>query len=234
MTKKMRLDKSIFLSIIFLLLLCSCDKEKEERIPIMAGTTNNDMLYYEFNPPLELQLQLDTLKKIKLGIDSVDIDLDGIFDIIINQRIYLNWSDGFNRSYLKKDDFPFIGLRLKNGFEVACKNLSFPVGMGTTNSVNMVDTIPYKKRLNKINNWHDSKMHSLDYMGYYNNNIWLWGAPPTIFWLLGNFGTWYRLSNKEMYIGIRKKLDTEYKLGWVKIKVFNHDKFEILSYAIEK
>ena len=230
----MRLDKLIFLSIIFLLLLCSCDKEKEERIPVMAGTTNNDMLYYEYNPPLELQLQLDTLKKIKLGIDSVDIDLDGNFDIVINQRIFLDWSDDFNRSYLEKDNFPFIGLRLKNGFEVAYKNLSFPLGQGAFYSVQMVDTIPNQARLDKITEWHDSNMNSSAYIGYYNNSIWFWGAPPSSFWFLGNYGPWYRLSNEEMFIGIRKKFDTEYKLGWVKIKVFNHDKFVILSYAIEK
>lgn len=233
MTKKIRVDKSIFRSIFFLLLLCSCDKEKEERIPVMAGVTNSDMLYYEYNPPLELQLQLDTLKKIKLGIDSIDIDLDGKFDIIINQRIFFDWSDNYNRSNLGKDNFPFIGLRLKNKFEVAYKDLSFPLGLGAFYNVQMVDTIPYQARLDKITEWHDSNMHSSAYIGYYNNSIWFWGAPPASFWLW-NYGSWYELINKEMFIGIRTKFDTRYKLGWVKIKVFNHDKFEILSYAIEK
>ena len=234
MAEKMRLDKSIFLSIIFLLLLYSCDKEKEERIPVIAGTTNSDMLYYEYNPPLELQLQLDSLKKIKLGIDSIDIDLDGSCDVFISQRIYLAWSDNFNTNYLKKDDFPFIGLKLKNGFEVVYKKLSFPLGQGAFYSVEMVDAIPYQARLDKTTEWHNSQMYSGSYIGYYNGSIWLWGAPPSAFWLLGDYGPWYSLINKEMYIGIRKKFGTEYKLGWVKIKVFNHDKIEILSYAIEK
>jgi hypothetical protein len=52
--------------------------------------------------------------------------------------------------------------------------------------------------------------------------------------MFGSYGTWYRLSDKEMFIGIRKKYDTEYKVGWIKVKVYNYDKFEILSYAIEK
>ncbi len=229
MTKKIRLDKSIFLSIIFLLLLCSCDKEKEERIPVMAGTSNNDMLYYEYNPPLELQLQLYTLKKIKLGIDSIDIDLDGNFDIIINQRIFLDWSDDFNRSYLEKDNFPFIGLRLKNGFEVAYKWIEVNVGQGYFNSISLVDALPYEARVDKIDNWCDSSVSS--YFGSQNGQIWLWGAPPSTFW---TYGTWYGMTNRETYLGIRKKTNSEYKLGWVKIKVFNHDKFEILSYTIEK
>lgn len=228
----MKLTHILLLNILFLLILSSCKKEITS--PVFAGVYSDSMLFHEFNPPLQIQFQTDTLRNIQYGIDSIDIDLDGSFDIFISQRIYLDWSDGFNRSYLKKDDFPFIGLRLKNGFEVAYTNLSFPLGQGAFYSVEMVDTIPYQARLDKTTEWHDSNMYYNAYIGYYNNSIWLWGIPPSTFWLLGDYGPWYKLNNKEMYIGIRKKLDTEYKLGWVKIKVFNHDKFEILSYAIEK
>lgn len=228
----MKLPHILLLNILFLLILSSCKKEITS--PVFAGVYNDSMLFHEFNQPLQIQFQTDTLRNIQYGIDSMDIDLDGRFDIFISQRIYLDWSDDFNRSYLEKDDFPFIGLRLKNGFEVAYTNLSFPLGLGAFYSVEMVDTIPYQARLDKTTEWHDSNMHSSAYIGYYNNSIWLWGIPPSSFWLLGDYGPWYKLSNKEMFIGIRKKLDTEYKLGWVKIKVFNHDKFEILSYAIEK
>lgn len=229
----MKLHQILFLSILVLFLFSSCEKD-EDRPVVLAGVYNNNMLFNEFNQPLQIKLQTDTLKNIKYGIDSIDIDLDGSFDIFISQRIYLKWSDDFNRSYLEKDDFPFFGLRLKNGFEVAYKNLSFPLGQGAFYSVEMVDTIPYQARLDKTTEWRDSNMHSSSYIGYYNNSIWFWGAPPSLFWLLGNYGPWYRLNNKEMFIGVRKKIDAEYKLGWIKIKVFNHDKFEISSYAIEK
>jgi hypothetical protein len=231
--KKDQTKKIVIPILIFLLTLNSCKKDKEET-PVFAGDINLEMLHYEFNPALQVQFQTDSLKKIKFGIDSIDIDLDNNFDIIISQRIYIDWTDDFNRSYLEEDDFPFIGLRLKNGFEVAFKQMPFPTGLGTTNSVAMVDTLLPETRIDKIIDWHDSNMHHTAYMGYYNNSIWLWGAPPASFWLLGNYGAWYKLNNREMYIGIRKKTDTGYKLGWIKVKVYNYDKFEILSYAIEK
>jgi hypothetical protein len=226
----MRLYQILFLSILFLFLAASCEKE-EDRTPVMAGITNSDMLYYEYNPPLELQLRSDSLEEIKFGIDSIDIDLDGSFDILISQRIYLDWSDNFDRVYLKEDNFPYIGLSLKNDLEVAYKNVPVNVGMGEINNIQMVDTLTYESRIDKIKNWHDSKMDHNSYMGFYNGSIWLWGAPPSFFW---NCGIWYSLTNKDIYIGIRKNTDTDYKLGWIKVKVYSRDKFEIMSYSIEK
>jgi hypothetical protein len=227
------MKKIVIPILIFLLTLNSCKKDKEET-PVFAGDINLEMLHYEFNPALQIQFQTDSLKKIKFGIDSIDIDQDNSFDILINQRIYLDWTDDFNRYYLSRNDFPFIGLELKNGFEVAIKIIRFPIGQGAFYSVAMVDTIPYQTKLNKISDWRNSEMPSVSYGGYYNNSIWLWGAPPASYWMFGSYGTWYRLSDKEMFIGIRKKYDTEYKVGWIKVKVYNYDKFEILSYAIEK
>lgn len=226
----MRLRQILFLNILFLFILSSCEKE-EDRTPVMAGITNTDMLYYEYNPPFELQLQSDSLEEIKSGIDSIDIDLDGNFDILINQRINLDWSDNFSRTYLEEDNFPYIGLSLKNDLEVAYKNVPVNVGMGTINNIQLVDTLNYESRIDRITNWHDSKMDHNSYMGFYNGSIWLWGAPPSLFW---TYGTWYSLKNKDMYIGIRKKTDIDYKLGWIKVKVYSRDKFEILSYSIEK
>lgn len=226
------MKKIVIPILIFLLTLNSCKKDDET--PILAGDTNVEMFHYEFNPALQIQFQTDSLKNIKFGIDSIDIDLDNSFDILFSQRIYLDWTDNFNTNYLDENDFPFVGMRLKNGFEVAYKNIEFPIGLGAFYSVSMVDTIPYHAKINNIKDWHDSNMHHTAYIGYYNNSIWLWGAPPAPFWILGNYGTWYKLSNREMYIGIRKKSDIGYKLGWIKVKVYNYDKFEILSYAIEK
>ena len=111
----MKLPHILLLSFLFLLILSSCKKDEEITSPIFAGVYNDSMLFHEFNPPLQIQLQTDTLKNIQYGIDSIDIDLDGSFDIHINQRIYIDWSDNFNRNYLEKDNFPFIGLRLNNG-----------------------------------------------------------------------------------------------------------------------
>jgi hypothetical protein len=224
------------LNLLFLLLLGSCRKKVIEEItfPVFAGVYNDEMLFREFEPPLQIQLQTDTLQNIQYGIDSIDIDLDGSFDILVLQRIYLDWSDNFNRNELKKDNFPFIGLNLKNGFNIAFKRMSFPTGQGSYNSVAMVDTILHNTRLDKITDWENSNSGFVNYMGYFNNAIWMWGAPPTTYWLLGNYGPWYSLINREIYIGIRKGNGNDSKLGWIKIKIYSRDKFEIMSYAIEK
>ena len=232
----MELRHISILNILLLLILNSCNKDVIEEItsPVFAGAYNDSMLFHELNPPLHIHLQTDTLQNIQYGIDSIDIDLDGSFDILCIQRIYLDWSDNFNRNYLKKDNFPFIGLKLKNGFNIAFKRMSFPSGLGTYNSVAMVDTILQNTRLDKITDWQNSNTGFVNYMGYYNNAIWMWGVPPASYWLLGNYGPWYNIINRDMYIGIRKENDNDSKLGWIKVKIYSRDKFEIMSYAIER
>jgi hypothetical protein len=226
----MKLIHILLLNILILLLLNSCKKD-EIATPIFAGVYNNSMLFHEFNPPFQIQLQTDTLKNIQYGNDSIDIDLDGSFDIFIIQRIYLDWTDGFNWMSLEEDNFPYNGLSFKNNFEVAYRKIPVNVGKGEINNIPMVDTLAYGSRIYRLKNWHDSKMGKNSYAGFYNGSIWLWGAAPSIFW---NYGIWYNITNKDIYIGIRKNTDTGYKLGWIKVKVYSRDKFEIMSYAIEK
>lgn len=228
----MKLHQILFLSVLVLFLFSSCEKD-EDRPVVLAGIYNTEMIYYEFNPSFQPQFQTDSLKGLKYGIDSIDIDSDGSFDFLISQRINLNWSDNIPRGYLEKYNFPFCGLSLKNGLEIAYKNESFPTGLGTSSSTMWVDTLPYEKRIDKIMDWHDSNLHPLDYKGYYNKTIWMCGVPPGSAWW-GSYGYWHYLLNVEMYIGVRMKINSEYKFGWVKVKVNSQDNFEILSYAIEK
>ncbi|WP_321348896.1 hypothetical protein [uncultured Draconibacterium sp.] len=224
----MRLIKTIFLSIIFLLLISSCDKEEGQQEAVMAGITNSNMLFHNYSPPLQIQLQTDSLTEIKSGLDSVDLDLDGSFDIIISHKIPLDGNDDFDRFNFEEDNFPFIGLKTKNEFDVAYKSIEVNVGQGYFNSMSLVDDLSYEFRVDKIKKWHSS---NVSYFGINNGHIWLWGAPPLLFW---SYGPWYSLSNSEVYIGIRKKHDNEFKLGWIKMKVFSKGKYEIISHAIQK
>lgn len=223
----MKLTPIFIINILILLIVSSCKKE-EITSPVFAGIYNDSLFYHEFIPPWEITLQTDTLKNIKNGIDSIDIDLDGSFDMIIRQRIFLDYTDNYNRSYLKEDNFPYIGLKAKNDFEVAYQWLEVNVGQGYFNSISLVDALPYKTRIDKIDNWCDSGVSA--YFGSQNGQIWLWGAPRSVFW---TFGTWYSMTNTETYVGIRKKTSMGYKFGWIKFKVYSRDKFEILGYAIE-
>ena len=63
----MRLRYYLILNILFLLFLSSCEKDDTEEItsPVFAGVYNDSMLFYEFNPPLQIQLQTDIQKNIQ-------------------------------------------------------------------------------------------------------------------------------------------------------------------------
>jgi hypothetical protein len=223
----MKLTPVLIVNILILLILSSCKKE-EITFPVFAGIYNDSLFYHEFNPPWEITLQTDTLKNIKNGTDSIDMDRDGSFDLIVRQRFFLDYTDNYNPGYLKEDNFPYIGLRAKNDFDVAYQWMKVNVGQGYFNSISLVDALPYKTRIDQIKNWCNSSVSY--YFGSENGQIWLWGAPPSIFW---TFGPWYSMTNTETYVGIRKKANGKYKFGWIKFKVTSRDQFEILSYAME-
>lgn len=49
----------------------------------------------------------------------------------------------------------------------------------------------------------------------------------------GTYGTWFYVKDEERFIGIRMKMQSEYKYGWIKINQKSRDNLEILSYAID-
>jgi hypothetical protein len=49
----------------------------------------------------------------------------------------------------------------------------------------------------------------------------------------GTYGTWFYIKDEEHFIGIRMKMQSEYKYGWIKINQKLRDNLEILSFAIE-
>ena len=220
----MNLNKLLFFNIIWLFIFGSCDKE-EYRTSVRAGIVNTNMLYHEYNTPLKVQFQTDSLIGMKYGTDSIDIDLDGNFDVQISQKICL----GCDHSDINDDNFPYVGLVLKNDFDVAYKDVVVYTGLGTTYTIKMVDALLYETRIDKIDNWHNS--NDTYYFSYENGQFWLWGDPPSPFWC---YGPWNELVNSEMYIGIRKRIVTDYKLGWIRLMIYSKDDFEIIGYAIEE
>lgn len=209
----------------FLLFLSSCEKEEIENSHIVyAGVIDEEMLYREFNPPLQVQLQTDSIKKIQFGSDSIDINLDGMFDLFINQRLYSEWNDNLNQYDLTHFNYPYCNLsekNYKNIIEIASKKeLIYSNNFKFYTDWHWVDTLYYKENINKNVEWQGSYMWLVKAIQ---------GLPDRM-----SFGTWYNLKNTEKYIGIRMKVNTVYKLGWIKVKVCSRDNFEILSYAIEK
>ncbi len=203
---------------IILLILSSCSKEDNGKI-VTAGIYDIDFIYYEFSSPLKVKLKLDTLTDNYIGKDSIDINQDGIYELFISQRIHLPPESG-SPSW---EHFPYFRLTLKNGLQVAIKLEYYAVGHGQVNEINWVDTLNYKTRINNNSEWSES-----------NITISMWivppvGAPGTL-----PFGTWYNLTNEEKYIGIRMKIGSRYKYGWIKVKVNLREDMQFVSFALEK
>lgn len=200
---------------VILLIFSSCSKDDTGKA-VIAGIYDSDLFYSEFSPPLKVELSLDTLTGNYIGEDSIDINQDGNFDVFISHRIHLPPESG-TPSY---DHFPYFRLTLKNDLQVATKLQSYPVGHGQLDDVNWVDTLSYKTRVDTWSDWSES-----------NETRTMRAIPPVS---TAPYGPWYNLTNEEKYIGIRMKIDSQFKYGWIKVKVISRDDMQFLSYALEK
>lgn len=204
-------------TLIFLLFLSSCKKEDTKR-EVMAGIYDLSFTYHESSPSLKVILKLDSLKNRYIGVDSLDINSDGKFDLFINQRIPL---ERINPNYYTIDNFPAFWINMKNGLEVATKIEYYGLGHGQYGNVTWIDTLNYKSRIDNIPDWSDTNVgHSM------------WSAPPTSWW--GSYGCWYNLADAEKYIAIRIKIGSQYKYGWIKVNEISRENMQFLSYALEK
>ncbi len=204
-----------YLLFTILFIFSSCKKEDTGKI-VLAGIYNTDLFFYEFSPPLKVELSLDTLTNNYSGEDSIDINQDDLFDLIISHRIHIPPESG-TPSY---DHFPFYKLTLKNGLQVATKVQSYPTGHGQSSDVNWVDTLNYEARIDKSCDWSESNIFRL-----------MWAIPPVV---TAPYGPWYNLTNEEKYIGIRMQIDSRPKYGWIKVKVISRDDMQFLNYALKK
>jgi hypothetical protein len=59
----------------------------------------------------------------------------------------------------------------------------------------------------------------------------MWAIPPVG---TAPYGPWYNLTNEEKYIGIRMKIGSRFKYGWIKMNVISREDMQFLSYAMEK
>jgi len=210
--------KGLVLNIFILILLIVSCKKEDTKNQVYAGKNDTNLNYTEFTPPFQINLESDSLNNIKYGMDSIDINSDGEFDLIINQRVLIDWNDTIQ---ISNSNYPYCNLTIKNGLELAIKSETIYIGLGQTTEVIWVDTITYNTSINNITEW--SKP---------NTSTWMWGVPPTTFW--GSNGCWYNLADTERYIGIRMKINSEYKLGWIRVYQHSREKIEIISYALEK
>ena len=202
---------------IFLLFFYSCKKE-ESRVPVFAGIYDSTFTFHEFATPLKVNLKLDPLNNFYIGTDSLDINLDGNFDLIIKQRMYL---DITKPNYYTYDTYPYCLLTFRNGVEFSKKIQYYIQGHGQYGTNVGIDTLNYKNRIDNISEWSGTV-----------TNTAMWLDPSSS--LVSSNGVWFYLTNAEKYIGIRMKIDSRYKFGWIKVKEISREDISFISYAIEK
>jgi len=210
--------KAILFYILILLLFSYSCKKEEYREPVYAGIYDSTFTLHEFSPPLKVNLKLDTLNNFYFGADSMDINLDGKFDLIIKQRLYL---DKIQPIQLTDDDNPYCLLKFKNGLEFSTIIEYIIRGQGDVGHKIGIDPISTYHRIDNISDWSGNVTSAAMWLepasNYYNSN-----------------GSWYDFTNTEKYIGIRMKINSQYKYGWIRVNEISRENISFISYAIEK
>ena len=187
-------------------------------MPVFAGIYDSNYTFHEFAAPLKVNLKLDPLNNFYIGADSLDINLDGNFDLIIKQRMYL---DITKPNYYTYDTYPYCLLTFRNGLEFSKKIQYYIQGHGQYGTNVGIDTLNYKNRIDNISEWSGTVANAA-----------MWLDPSSS--LVSSNGVWFYLTNAEKYIGIRMKIDSRYKFGWIKVKEISREDISFISYAIEK
>jgi len=183
---------------------------------VLAGDMNSEMISPELNPAIQIQLQIDSVNNMKFGKDSIDIDLDSNYDLFILQNLFIEWNERDKLEY-----YTYYGKIVpKNGLEILAKSETYYIGLGQTRDIDWVDTLNYKSTINRSNYW-----------SYSNKSIFMWVLPSQL--TMSN-GCWFDVVNCEKYIGIRMKINSEYKYGWVKLNQDSDRNIIIQGYAIEE
>lgn len=211
---------SIF--VILTVFVIACDHENGDddpnnnKLPVYAGIINESMLFTELNPPLSVNLEYNDESQYYAGADSLDINSDGSYDLIIDVGI-----PSIDTITVTPWLYPHTTLYYKNGLEVAVYTEYYPLGLGQYGKIDWVDTLKYKVRIDTFESWSEESIRNF-----------MWVVPPAVIW--GSNGCWYEPENAERYIGIRMKHDTLFNYGWIRVNEISNTELEFLSYAIEK
>lgn len=199
----------LFLSLaLFFFINCSKD---EYRKPVNAGIYDSSYFFREFSPPFKINIIWDSSTFIGKGSDSIDINLDGEYDLIFNSQVV--------DIYKYKGGFIYenCNIDFKNGFGTVSKKFYIPQGQGSYTSVTWIDTLQYKTQIQRLNSW--------------GSKVSLWSIIPMGF---APLSPWYETSNPYLYIGLRRIVGNNVKYGWILADGTTKKEVKILSYAFEK
>lgn len=205
---------------LFLILLNSCLNDYNQN-SVFAGVYDSNFIYHEYTPPLQVKLMLDSITNFYSGTDSIDINLDGDYDIIISQHLQIPHLTSKPTNSL----FPYCRLILNNGLEVATKELNYPAGQGSFIYMNWIDSLNLQTRIDNISDWSETSKR---------RDMWSVPLISPSYVHIDNYGFWYKVTNPELYIAIKMKNGSYYKYGWIKVDATKRENMRFVSYAIEK
>lgn len=202
----------------------TCNDEFQNTNLVLAGMYDSSYIYYEYLPPLTVKTELNITTGFYEGTDSIDLNLDGNFDLIISLRLHPN-----DTLYEKGKSlyYPTCRMLLKNGFEVAVKKMNYSCGHGYCNWADFIATFEYGSDVVNSSEWSGS-----------DNNQTLWNIFPAGVGYSFPGGWWSFVKSEDMYIGFRHKHNGPkntfyYYYGWIRVNALVHQNMTFTSYAME-
>lgn len=212
------MKKQLFcLSLLFTMLI-SC-KDDNEKI-ILAGEYDSSFVHQGFSPPMKLDTILNNMSHFYIGIDSIDINLDGITDIYFKIKFP---SQNSPENYFYNPDYSYCKLIYTSEVEILRRWAAYGCGLGSCSEYSNVDALRFGDVFGSASDW-----------SIQLTEIPLWVDLDND---MSEYGAWYFLENDIRYIGIRLKdkenSSAKYKYGWIKINFKSRENMLIESCAIE-
>ncbi len=161
------------------------------------------------NPAFELSISWDSLNLYGAGRDSLDIDTDGVFDLILSCSL-LNQDSIHLLAGQEPNPYPYYKVELRNGYLVQATVESVS-GLG---DIYWVEPLDFKNKITEKETW---------------------TAGPTYLWKengtpgFPTFGPWYNL-NEIQYIAFNRMN----KLGWMELDPTDRTHIKVNIIAREK
>lgn len=211
----------IAILIIVDLMIVSCNKDTvpltDEDITsanteVYAGVYDTTFSYHEFTSPIEITVSWDSQNLYGVGRDSLDLDSNGTYDLLITLNL-LN-EDSLHLLNGIPNPFPSCVLNAQNATEIAYYTETYYIGLGQTATATFADRLDFNERIDLMSTWGESlKMWSENPGGA--------GTPP--------YGDWYS-ATAENYLAFKINDDN---FGWIAIDSSSPKNPKILSYAVQ-
>lgn len=216
-----------YFQILWLIILASfisCNDEFKNTNVVLAGKYDSFSVYNEYVPLLAVKTELNITTEFYEGRDSIDLNMDGNFDLIITMRLHPN------DTMYEKDRrlyYPTCRIEMKNGFEVAIKKMNYACGHGICNWADFIAAFEYGSDLTNFSGWSES-----------NSVQTLWNVFPSGAGFSYPRGWWSIINNEDMYIGVRHmhkgpKNTFYYNYGWIRVNAVSHQNTLFISYVME-